>query len=120
MPAEGVKLSGPHSRGKTVNGSFSGDTCNAGAEGATTHMRLESLRQKDSMEKISSSDAVIGLDTGMTHLSAAMGRPTVGIFRDYPIELVPLVGEGKKKALGGVGCCPQVQEVLSAFEKVIQ
>ena len=72
------------------------------------------------MEKISSSDAVIGLDTGMTHLSAAMGRPTVGIFRDYPIELVPLVGEGKKKALGGVGCCPQVQEVLSAFEKVIQ
>lgn len=47
MPAEGVKLSGPRSRGKTVNGSFSGDTCNAGAEGATTHMRLESLRQKD-------------------------------------------------------------------------
>ena len=37
MPAEGVKLSGPRSRGKTVNGSFSGDTCNAGAEGATTH-----------------------------------------------------------------------------------
>ena len=51
---------------------------------------------------------------------AGGGRPTVGIFRDYPIELVPLVGEGKKKALGGVGCCPQVQEVLSAFEKVIQ
>ena len=72
------------------------------------------------MEKISSADAVIGLDTGMTHLSAAMGRPTVGIFRDYPIELVPLVGEGKKKALGGVGCCPQVQEVLSAYEKVIE
>ena len=71
------------------------------------------------MEKISSADAVIGLDTGMTHLSAAMGRPTVGIFRDYPIELVPLVGEGKKKALGGVGCCPQVQEVLSAYEEVI-
>ena len=47
MPAEGVKLSGPRSRGKTVKGSFSGDTCNAGAEGATTHMRLESLRQKD-------------------------------------------------------------------------
>ena len=63
---------------------------------------------------------MIGLDTGMTHLSAAMGRPTVGIFRDYPIELVPLVGEGKKKALGGVGCCPQVQEVLSAYEKVIE
>lgn len=72
------------------------------------------------MEKISSADAVIGLDTGMTHLSAAMGRPTVGIFRDYPIELVPLVGAGKKEALGGVGCCPQVQEVLSAYEKVIE
>ena len=47
MPTEGVKLSGPRIRGKTVDGSFSGDTCNAGAEGATTHKRLESLRQKD-------------------------------------------------------------------------
>lgn len=47
MPAEGVKLSGPRIRGKTVNGSFSGDTCTAGAEGATTRQRLESLRQKD-------------------------------------------------------------------------
>ena len=47
MPAEGVKLSGPRIRGKTVDGSFSGDTCTAGAEGATTRKRLESLRQKD-------------------------------------------------------------------------
>lgn len=72
------------------------------------------------MEKISCADAVIGLDTGMTHLSSAMGKPTVGIFRDYPIELVPLVGAAKKEALGGVGCCPKVQEVLSAYEKVIE
>lgn len=50
------------------------------------------------MEKISSSDAVIGLDTGMTHLSAAMGRPTVGIFRDYPIELGPVGRRGQKES----------------------
>ena len=71
------------------------------------------------MEKISKARAVIGLDTGMTHLSSAMGIPTVGIFRDYPIELVPLMGEGEKMALGGVDCCPSVEEVLAAFEEVI-
>ena len=40
-------------------------------------------------------ELVVGVDTGMTHLGSAMGLPTVGIFRDYPIELVPLMGEGK-------------------------
>lgn len=72
------------------------------------------------MELLSTADAVVGLDTGMTHLSSAMGRPTVGIFRDYPIELVPLVGKGKKQSLGGVACCPQVNEVLNAYKKVVE
>lgn len=55
----------------------------------------------------------------MTHLSSAMGIPTVGIFRDYPIELVPLMGEAKKKALGGVGSCPSIEKVAEAFEEVL-
>lgn len=56
----------------------------------------------------------------MTHLSSAAAVPTVGIFRDYPIELVPLVGSGPKQALGGVGCCSSVEEVLQAINKVLQ
>lgn len=67
---------------------------------------------------IGKSYAVVGLDTGMTHLSSAMGIPTVGIFRDYPIELVPLAGNGPKIGLGGVNCCPEVSDVYVALEKV--
>lgn len=63
--------------------------------------------------------AVVGLDTGMTHLSAALGTPTVGIFRDYPVELVPLSGNGPKVSLGGVGACPSVEEVKDAVKKVL-
>lgn len=80
----------------------------------------ERMRIGKLMDLVGTAYAVVGLDTGMTHLSSAMGRPTVGIFRDYPVELVPLVGEGKKAALGGVGCCPEVKEVLSAYRKVTQ
>lgn len=72
------------------------------------------------MELLGEAYAVIGLDTGMTHLSSAMGLPTVGIFRDYPVELVPLEGAAKKAALGGVACCPEVKDVLSAYQKVTQ
>ncbi len=72
------------------------------------------------MKVVSSSALVIGLDTGMTHLSSAMGTPTVAIFRDYPVELVPLEGPGKKKALGGVNCCPEVGEVVRAIDEISQ
>lgn len=84
--------------------------------GATVPDR-KSIREM--IELIRTSRATVGLDTGMTHLSAAVGIPTVGIFRDYPIELVPLVGNGPKVGLGGVDCCPEVTEVYSALEKVI-
>ncbi|MCD8339054.1 MAG: lipopolysaccharide heptosyltransferase I [Burkholderiales bacterium] len=72
------------------------------------------------MKRIFSSSLIVGLDTGMTHLSSAMGVPTVGLFLDYPIELVPLVGKGKKIALGGVGTCPQCEEVLQAVSEVLK
>jgi heptosyltransferase-1 len=65
------------------------------------------------------SKAVVGLDTGMTHLSAALNVPTVAIFRDYPIELVPLSGRGPKMALGGVNQCPGVDEVAAALKRVL-
>ncbi len=81
---------------------------------------LDHLEISQLMDVIAASKVVIGLDTGMTHLSSAMGIPTVALFRDYPIELVPLEGDGKKKALGGVGCCPQAQDVMKAICEVLE
>lgn len=58
----------------------------------------------------------IGVDTGLTHLAAATAVPTVGLFLDFPIELVGLSGE-HVESLGGVGANPTVSDVLAALER---
>lgn len=72
------------------------------------------------MKFMAGCELVVGVDTGMTHLGSAMGLPTVGIFRDYPVELVPLMGDGKKRSLGGVNACPEVKEVYDAVKEVLE
>ncbi len=61
----------------------------------------------------------IGLDTGLTHLAAATGTPSVGIYCDYDPGLVGLRGSGRVASLGGVGMTPSVSEVLAAVDRVI-
>lgn len=60
---------------------------------------------------------VVGVDTGLTHLAAATDRPTVGLFLDYPVELVGLTGQCVQ-SLGGVGADPSVEEVKSALKRL--
>lgn len=60
---------------------------------------------------------VVGLDTGLTHLAAALGRPSVGIFCDYDPRLVGLVGDGPVRSLGGVGQSPAVESVIAAADQ---
>ena len=63
---------------------------------------------------------VIGLDTGLTHLAAALGRPTIGIFCDHDPSLVGLVGPGPVASLGGVANAPTAEAVIAAAEAVLQ
>ncbi len=62
---------------------------------------------------------VIGVDTGLTHLGAALGRPSVGIFVSTPTETLKLYGDGPVTSLGGVGTIPSVEQVHAAFDKVL-
>jgi heptosyltransferase-1 len=62
---------------------------------------------------------VVGLDTGLTHLAAALGRPTVGIYCDYDPKLVGLVGEGPVVSLGGIDRSPAVEDVIAAVSQVL-
>lgn len=62
---------------------------------------------------------VVGVDTGLTHLGAALGRPCVGIFCDYPVERVGLTGDGPVESLGGVGQQPALEQVQKACERVL-
>lgn len=62
---------------------------------------------------------VVGLDTGLTQLAAAIGVPTVGIFCDYDPTLVGLRGSGRAMSLGGVAQVPSVAQVCAAVDRVL-
>ena len=72
---------------------------------------------KDCALEMQKSSFVVGVDTGLTHLAAATAKPTVGLFLDYPVELVGLTGV-RVQSLGGVGADPSVDEVQSALRQL--
>jgi len=59
---------------------------------------------------------VVGLDTGFTHLAAAFGRPTIGIYCDYEPGLAAVTGSGPVASLGGVGQVPALEDVLRLLQ----
>ncbi len=62
---------------------------------------------------------VIGLDTGLTHLAAAVGAPTIGIFCDYDPRLVGVTGPALCASLGGVGNPPVAAAVIDAAQPML-
>ena len=46
---------------------------------------------------------VVGLDTGFSHLAAALGRPTLGIYCDHEPGLAGITGPGRVASIGGKG-----------------
>jgi heptosyltransferase I len=62
---------------------------------------------------------VVGLDTGLSHLAAALGRPTVAIYCDYDPGLVGLVGDGPVASLGGANVQTLPAQVIEAIGRVM-
>ena len=66
---------------------------------------------------------IVGLDTGFTHLGAALGRPTIGIYCDHEPGLAGIVGPGSGSAaarvasIGGKGQVPRLADVVALLEK---
>lgn len=63
---------------------------------------------------------VVGLDTGFTHLAAALGRPTVGIYCDHDPGLAGITGNGfdsRAASIGGRGKVPAQNEVMALLEE---
>jgi heptosyltransferase-1 len=57
---------------------------------------------------------VVGVDTGLTHLAVALGRPTVGVYCATRPRLTGLHG-GDSTNLGGPGAAPTVDAVAAAL-----
>ena len=62
---------------------------------------------------------VVGLDTGLTHLAAAHGRPTLGIYCDHEPGLAGVTGPGPVISLGGKGQVPSRTEVLASMDQLL-
>lgn len=60
---------------------------------------------------------IVGLDTGFSHLGAAFGAPTIGIYCDHEPGLAGITGPGRVASLGGKGQVPTLDEVLAQLER---
>jgi heptosyltransferase-1 len=59
--------------------------------------------------------AVVGLDTGLTHVAAALGVPTVGVYCGSDPALTGLYGAARARNVGAAGRPPEVSEVLQSL-----
>lgn len=68
---------------------------------------------------LASARVMVGLDSGLTHLSAGLGRPTIGIYKASTPVRTPLQGASYTASLGERGSEPSAETVLSAVEQAL-
>ncbi len=62
---------------------------------------------------LAGAQGVVGVDTGLTHLAVALGRPTIGLFTATDPALTGLHGGERVVNLGGAGLVPTVEQVMA-------
>jgi heptosyltransferase I len=67
---------------------------------------------------IASAELVVGVDTGLLHLAAALGLPLVAIFTGSKPALTAPVGTGSMRVLGEFGKAPSLTEVEAAVDQL--
>jgi heptosyltransferase-1 len=63
--------------------------------------------------------AVIGVDTGLAHLAAALNKPTVGIYTATDPALTGLHGGVNIVNLGGINQAPDFENVITALQQIL-
>ena len=69
---------------------------------------------------IAGAQFVVGVDTGLLHLAAALGVPLVAIFTGSKPGLTGPVGSGPIAVLGDDGTPPAVDAVIEAVAKIVR
>lgn len=67
---------------------------------------------------LADADAVVGVDTGLTHLAAALSRPTIALFAATPAWRFGPYWSSRARSLGELGQWPSVGDVLQALDAV--
>jgi heptosyltransferase-1 len=82
------------------------------------HARVPDRRPIDAMARlVAGASFVVGVDTGILHLAAALGVPLTGIFTGSEPGLTGPVGPGKIEIVGGNGIVPSVADVAAAVAR---
>ena len=76
------------------------------------------LSVEQAMQLMAQAQTVVGLDTGLTHIAAALGRPTLGIYCDYEPGLAGVTGSGPVISLGGKGQTPARTDAMAALARL--
>jgi heptosyltransferase-1 len=82
--------------------------------------RVPERRPLDEVARLIAGAAlVVGVDTGLVHVAAALGVPLVSIFVDTAPGLYGPIGTGPIAVVGGNGGVPSVHDVLAALERTV-
>jgi len=75
------------------------------------------LSVADTAAVLGQASQIVGLDTGFSHLGAALGRPTIGIYCDHEPGLAGITGAGAVASLGGKGQVPGLDAVMAQLDR---
>ena len=98
----------------SVNGAYPSDAVDRPARPAPEAFGLDVW-----MQVLAAADLVVGVDTGLLYLGAAVGTPAVAIYSGSSPHSVEFQSAGPWRSLGDAGRPPAVQNVLAAVEDVL-
>lgn len=88
------------------------------AAAAPPHVAAPAMGLADLAGLLAGARAVVGVDTGLVHLAAALGRPTVAVFRASDPALTGVYGGSLAVNLGGPGAPPEPGVVVAALDRL--
>jgi heptosyltransferase-1 len=77
------------------------------------------LALADAAALLGGARVVIGVDTGFTHFAAALDVATIGLYCATDPAATGLYGWERAVNLGGIGCSPQVGDVVAALGRLL-
>lgn len=80
---------------------------------------LPRMGLREVAREIAGCQLMVGLDSGLTHLSAALSRPTIGIYKASTPVRTPLTGTAFTASLGDRGRSPSRAQVLAAIDEAL-
>jgi len=90
------------------------------AESITGAVAPPHLGLNDAAALLGGAHVVIGVDTGLAHLAAALNRPTVGIYTATDPALTGLHGGENIANLGGFKQAPDLAAVITALQQILK